>query len=533
MKKLQDVWSLTNANIDFISSQLQEFLQDNDVEPREITRLRLSLEDVLLQWKSYLTENAKCSVNFGRRFWRPYVQLKVPGLKINPYEIADTSFGDGSTSHNLLASLGLVPSYSYTNGNNILTLRPPKKKLNPLIPLFLAIVLALIAGQFFTLVLDPPEQEILAEQVLTPLFATFIRLINLLAGLMIFFSVVWGIVGIGDINILGTVGKKLISRILLFTSGTAVLTLCTTLWFYPLDLSAGISPASLARQIWQLLLAVVPGDFISPFQSGNSLQIIFMAVGLGLFILIRGERVEDISRLTSQINSLFQLGMAYISSLAPYLIFVCLLQMSLTDLKLTGWAVVKIFLLGTCTEFLVQLLFTSRLIYTTRISLGKLGRSLMPIYLAALSTASAAAVFSDNRRCCIQQLGIKEKFADFGMPLMQTLLKTGAVTNYLILSLGMAELFNVPISPSWVLVATLLSILLALASPPVPGSLSTCLTILFFQLGIPIEALAISIPLAQVMNFQVTATNIWSDITGLAITAQALGMQDQKILRQD
>lgn len=533
MKKLQGVWSLTNANIDFISSQLQEFLQDNSVEPREITRLRLSLEDVLLQWKSYLTENAKCSVNFGRNFWRPYVQLKVPGLRINPYEIADASFGDGSTSHNLLAALGLVPSYTYTHSCNVLTLRPPKKKLNPLIPLFAAIVLALIAGQFFTLVLDPPEQKILVEQVFAPLFATFVRLINLLAGLMIFFSVVWGIVGIGDINILGTVGKKLISRIILFMSGTTVLTLCTTLWFYPLDLSAGVSPASLGRQIWQLLLAVVPGDFISPFQTGNSLQIIFMAIGFGLFILILGERVEDTSRLTSQINSIFQLGMAYISNLAPYLIFVCLLQMSLTDLKLTGWPVVKIFLLGACTELLVQLLSTCRLIYTTRISLGKIGRSLLPVYLAALSTASSAAVFSDNRHCCIQQLGIKEKLADFSVPLMQILLKPGAAINYLILSLGMAELFNVPISPSWLLVAALMSLLLALASPPVPGGLATCLTILFSQLGIPIEALAISIPLSQVMDFQITATNIWCDMTVLTIVSHDLGMQDQKILHQD
>ena len=533
MKDLQGVWSLTNENIDFISAQLQEFLQDNGVEPKEITRLRLSLEDVLLQWKNYLTQNAKCSVNFGRRFWRPYVQLKVPGLKVNPYEVTDLSFGDGSTSRNLLAAVGLVPSYSYSNGNNILTLRPPKKKLNPLIPLFLAIVLALIAGQFFTLVLDPPEQKLLAEKILTPLFATFIRLINLLAGLMIFFSVVWGIVGIGDINILGTVGKKLISRILLFTSGTAVLTLCTTLWFYPLDLSAGVSPASLGQQIWLLLLAIVPGDFISPFQTGNALQIIFMAIGLGLLILILGERVEDTSRLASQLSTIVQLGMAYASSLAPYLVFVCLLQMSLTDLAPAGWSVMKIFLLGTGTEFLVQLLFTSCLSYTTRMSPGKIGRTMLPVYLAALSTASAAAVFGDNRRCCIQQLGIQEKLADFGVPLMQTLLKAGAVTNYLILALGMAELFNVPINPSWLLVAALMSILLALASPPVPGGLATCLTILFFQLGIPIEALAISIPLAQVMNFQVTATNVWSDMTGLAIVANSLGMQDQKILRQD
>jgi hypothetical protein len=51
VEKFRGNWELTNANIDLISEQLQEYLRELNVDQKQILRLCLSVEDVLWQWQ--------------------------------------------------------------------------------------------------------------------------------------------------------------------------------------------------------------------------------------------------------------------------------------------------------------------------------------------------------------------------------------------------------------------------------------------------------------------------------------------------
>ena len=111
VQKFHGNWALTNANIDVISTKLHDYLQEIDVDQKQILRLCLSVEDVLWQWQVRLSENAVCAVTGGTRLGRPFVELQVVGERVNPYEKADAEFSDLSISENLLANLGLSPAY--------------------------------------------------------------------------------------------------------------------------------------------------------------------------------------------------------------------------------------------------------------------------------------------------------------------------------------------------------------------------------------------------------------------------------------
>jgi Na+/H+-dicarboxylate symporter len=532
MKKFQGTWPLTNENIDFISTNLQEYLQDSKVDKKETMRLRLSVEDVLLQWQNQLGEEALCSVILGRRLWRPYVQLKVKGKQINPYEISDPDFGDGSAGNAMLAALGLKPSYNYVDGSNLLTLRPAKKKINPMIPVFLAIILALVIGHICGTVLDPESQKVLVSAYLKPLFGTFMHILSMVAGLIVFFSILEGIVSIGDIAFLGTVGKRLVSRLFLWIYGSLVVTLLLAIWFYPLDLGSSLSAAGIGEQVWKLLLDIVPSDAITPFIKGNSLQIIFLSVGMGLIMLTLGKQVEGVFHFVQQVDLILLRAMEYIGGLAPYIVFTCILEMSLDDFSLPGGLLIKIFLLVWIAELVVPFLFTAYLAYRGKISMVHVAKEIFPIYLVALSTASSASVFGANMDCCIHKFGIEEKMANLSVPLMQALLKVGDAISNLVLLMGTAEIFGVPISPAWLLIAFFMSGLLAMATPPVAGGLVASLTILCVQLGMPNEALGTCVALAQLLDFTGSATNVWCNMTGSAIVADSLHLLDKKILQK-
>lgn len=102
---------------------------------------------------------------------------------------------------------------------------------------------------------------------------------------------------------------------------------------------------------------------------------------------------------------------------------------------------------------------------------------------------------------------------------------------FLCAAFGMAENYGVAITPVWMLTAFIISIVLAIAAPPVPGAALTCYTILFIQLGIPSEAVAVVITLNVILEFVTTAVNLFCLQTELVELSGSLKVLDTDCLR--
>lgn len=97
----------------------------------------------------------------------------------------------------------------------------------------------------------------------------------------------------------------------------------------------------------------------------------------------------------------------------------------------------------------------------------------------------------------------------------------------------MAEIYGVTVSPAWLAMAGLIAIVLAVAAPPIPGGALTCYTILFVQLKIPMEAVAITIALNVILEFITTAVNLFCLQAELVELAAGLDMLDVGKLREE
>lgn len=96
----------------------------------------------------------------------------------------------------------------------------------------------------------------------------------------------------------------------------------------------------------------------------------------------------------------------------------------------------------------------------------------------------------------------------------------------------MAEIYGVTVSPAWLATACLIAIVLAVAAPPIPGGALTCYTILFVQLKIPMEAVAVTIALNVILEFIATAVNLFCLQAELVELAAGLDMLDVRKLRE-
>ena len=96
----------------------------------------------------------------------------------------------------------------------------------------------------------------------------------------------------------------------------------------------------------------------------------------------------------------------------------------------------------------------------------------------------------------------------------------------------MAESYGIPITPLFLFMSVLTIGLLSMAVPPIPGGPLSVFTVMFAQLGIPDEALALAAAINVIMDFFMTAAGQACLQVQVALAAEGVGMLDEKKLKR-
>jgi Na+/H+-dicarboxylate symporter len=263
------------------------------------------------------------------------------------------------------------------------------------------------------------------------------------------------------------------------------------------------------------------------------MQIIFIAVIFGLAMLVLDDKATTAGQFIEQLNYMVQLIMETISATIPIFIFVSILQMFLSDVISTISSLLKPLGIVCLGSLAVLLMFFVLLSALKEVPFSMLVKKLLPVFMIGITTASSSAAFATNIETCEKKLGVHPKIVSFGLPLGSVLFMPASAVGFLIIAMCMAEIFGVAITLPWLLIAILLSGILAMAAPPIPGGAISSYTILFSQLGIPPEALPFAIAIEVVFDFVATAVNITSLPIVLTMLAGRLTLLDENVLRKE
>lgn len=498
---------LSAACVDDFSQQIYDLLLARGVERGDALRLRLSAEEALLYWRGVLGEGASCSLRTENRFGRSQLVLTAAGVRADPGDAPDDlSLSTGSMK--LLDALNVSFVYGYQNGENSLcfTIARPQRH-SSLAKLLFAIAAALLCGGVIRLL--PADVGAFCTTVLLgPLFDTYMGILGAMAGPMMFLTVLLGIVSIGDAATLSRIGKRLLAIYLGVQLLLTILTVLAGIPYFGLTVNAGGDAQALSLQIVTLILDVIPDNILQPFLDGNSLQIVFEAAIAGLAILLMKKQLRFVTDFADDINELVTFIMRVIGAMAPIFIFICVLDMSLSGMLDKIWGASRfigfflvayvLYLAAALTVFCVKMRLPPGLV------VGKLSST----FLLALTTASSTASFGTIMDTCEHKLGIDPKLSKFGVPLGMVLFAPLLTLGFA--AMGLFMLAECGIQPTLASVGALvvLSLLLAVAAPPVSGGTLACFTILFAQLGIPAEQIAVAIALSTIYDYLATAANV-------------------------
>ena len=306
---MQD-YTLTNHDIDAACHEVETFCERANGEKRDILRTRLAVEEILLRYQESFGTKGTFQFQCRKRINRLYASFSIPGER---NDVVHTDGGEESAIlKGVLSGMGEIPFLRY-------------------------------GKQFST----GKTVNFLSEEMITPVFDTFMGLLSAVAGSLIFLSVAGGIYNIGDIATLGKVGKRMIGRFLWMT---LIFTTVFGIAILPLFPLAGSGSSSFRlSELLEMVLGIVPDNFFTPFLEGNPLQIIFLAVLAGMAMLILGNRAAIVSLFLEQANVIILLIMENISAFVPVFIFGSLFNMILGknfSVLLKAYKALPVMLLG-------------------------------------------------------------------------------------------------------------------------------------------------------------------------------------------
>ena len=155
----------------------------------------------------------------------------------------------------------------------------------------------------------------------------------------------------------------------------------------------------------------------------------------------------------------------------------------------------------------------------------------------AIAPRSAGAKVLVTRIACTniseKKLGVSEHITSFGVPLGVVMFPPATAMYFLIICIYTAEIYQVECSVVWFVLAIFSAVVLAIASPPIPGGTLTCYTILFTQLGLPTEALVVALALDVLCDFVATGMNMFCLQMELVIQSKGMGLLNDSVLQKE
>ena len=501
IKPERKIYKLAPESIDAVSEDVVSFLTELKAPKKNIIETRLSVEEILLDYMDKFGSETEFTYIKSNFLGKPYLTLSVSGEQFNPLEKEDDEFGNWSSA--LINNADYTPSYSFSRGINSFTMRFSKKEMNPIFKLLIAIAAAFLVS-LLAFVIPNESITYIKENVLDLFYNAFLGLMATIEIPLVFLSVACGIIGIGDRTVFGKIGTKLILRfVAIVVFFTTVAGVVFSIMFTSFS---KVSEGRISLKVGlNLLLDLIPKNLIEPITSGNTMQVVVMAVVISITLVILGDKTKIISNALNEGNRIIVFIARFISKLLPVFIFIVLLDMIWSgNLKLfvDMWRPVAAFVAVLIVLFSIFLAWVS---FKEKVSMKLLIRKMLPTFLIGFGTASSIAANGESAECMNKKLGINNRFVEFGQPTGGVVFMPSTAINFMVCAIYMATYYKVNVSLLWFIIAIMICSFVAIATPPVPGGAIAAYTVIFSQLGIPSDAVAIVVALDIVFDLVSTA----------------------------
>ncbi len=375
-----------------------------------------------------------------------------------------------------------------------------------------------------------PDNAVIQDYLINGLFhvigAIFINLLQMLVVPLVTFSLICGVCGIGDINTLGRIGIK-----------SLVLFLLTTLLAVALAVFAAASigpgkdfqrPQSMqstftvpdAPPLTQIIIDLVPSNPVAAFAAGDMLQVIFFALLFAVCLLMIGERGRSVIDGAEKLNEVMMQIVTVVMSVAPYGIFAIMAK----TFAVQGIELILPMLSYFCVVVAVLVAHTMGTLMIMLKLLGKINpiqflKKVRTIQLFAFSTSSSNATIPVTLNVVEKRMGVDNATASFVVPLGATINMDGTAIMQGVAVVFIANVYGIELGLTGYLTVIGMAVLASIGTAGVPGVGLIMLAMVFNQVGLPAEGIALIMGIDRLLDMMRTAVNVTGDAVVALIVA--------------
>ncbi|MDE5680800.1 MAG: dicarboxylate/amino acid:cation symporter [Mailhella sp.] len=358
-----------------------------------------------------------------------------------------------------------------------------------------------------------------------PLGDIFINLIKMLVVPLVFATLVAGAAAVGDVSRLGKIAIKsliyyTVTTVFAVSIGLIVANILQPGNGVEISQNASNTISVAPPSLLSVFMGIIPTNPVKSMTDGNMLQIIFFAVFLGVAISSLGSKhnhihqffdslAEAMLKLTSMVMMYAPIG---VFGLLTYTVGTYGAEVLLPLLKLIMVMFIAC-IIHVCVIYLPCIKYSG-------VPLKKFFKELTSTILVAFSSASSAAALSSNLQS-VQRLGASRPVSSFLIPLGNTINMDGTAIYMGVCSIFAATFFGIDLTFDKQILIVIIAMLASVGTMGVPGAGVIMISMVFTQVGIPLEAIALIAGIDRVLDMMRTTLNVLGDATGALTVSKA------------
>ena len=493
---------------------------------------KLLTEEIFLRLKSVSAEpeDFSAQINIKKRFGNINIVISSKEEPFNPLKnLSDAKEDDDDYFNIQILKVNLDKiKYSRANGKNIVSIKIHESDSKTLQNTFIGLIFGTFIGLFLRTFADSDVNLWIVENIIDSLQTIFINALTMVVAPMIFFSIIDGIISISDASYIGRIGWRLI-----------LFSLLKLAFYVALGLFAGFIVGGMPEllpmlqdnsvlnentvSIRNLIVNIIPDDVITPFNTNNILQLIFLACFFGVMLNRAGEYaawakdgVKFLSRFTVDV-------IGVLSLVIPFLVCVSMAKLMI-NVGISGLVAYLGLILTSALGLPICFLISAALIaLICKILPTPFIKKAVKFSILPFSLSSSNACLPETLSFCSEKLGMDEKLTKFTIPVGMQFNMDGTAYYVAVVSMMLAKTFGISMDANFLLSFFLIEFFMALTGvgliimPPMLSSL-----------GIPPTAVAHFIGIEPILDMLGTAQSVIGNIPSAFIITHLENKVDDK-----
>ena len=390
-----------------------------------------------------------------------------------------------------------------------------KKKLGLGAKILIGLVLGIIVGAIFWVAMGAEAAGAFTGKYIKPFGDIFVNLLKFIVVPLVLFSIMDGVVSMGDIGKVGKIGWKTVVYFLVPTAIACVIGLVVATLFkgsFPvLQLAEDAAYEAKSSNLMDTIVNIFPNNAIAPMANSSMLQIIVIALFFGCGILVAGDKGKLAGDLVVSIDEVTQKVMGFILEVAPYGVFALMVWVvAAQGPKILGS--LGLVLLAAYIGYIIHvvLVYSMSVKVFANMSPGTFFKKIFPAAAFAFTSTSSVASLPVTKECC-DEMGVHSEISSFVLPLGATINMDGTAIYQCVAAIFLAKCVGIDLTLVQMITIVVTATLASIGTAGTSGAGMIMLAMVLDAVGVPTTYIGIIYGIDRLFDMGRTALNVVGD----------------------